>query len=302
MNLAQARRDDSRPASERAPADARAGQAFSFRNHPDAGQGNPGGDQVSTQAFFKKDGGIWQYEHWSNGPADSQIWKSFCLDVKAERLVDLVIAMSNNDPSADVTGLIDDDQPQLAVSNVGCWQYKGTTTVEQNFSGPTGTFVSTTDATVTFVRYRPPATPDGVPGMETFVVDNGTVTGSSTQMTAGCTITGDGSGAISPGPLSGSLQVLLGLDTGVPTTLPRFVSGLGIATVPTHREMACGTGQPVPIDGAGAWNYLAIPASAMPRIEVQADGTIVGTYQRAAPPPSTGMETDTWALTPQRQP
>lgn len=201
-----------------------------------------------------------------------------------------------------MTGLIDDDQPQLAVSNVGCWQYKGTTTVNQNFSGPTGTFVSDADATVTFVRYRPPATPDGVPGVETFVVDNGTVTGSSTQMSAGCTATADGSGTISPGPPSGSLQVFLGLKTGVPTTLPRFVSGLGFATVPTHRETACGTGQPAPSDGPGAWNYLAIPASAMPRIEVRADGTIAGTYQVPAPAPSTGMETDSWALTPQRQP
>ena len=209
-----------------------------FKNHPFAGLGTPGGDQVSTQAFFKKEGGIWQYEHWSDEGPGQEAFKSFCLDVKAERLVGLVIAMSNNDPSADVTALSGDLQPQLAVSSVGCWQYKGTTTVDQNFTSPTGTSTMKADAAVTFTRYRTAAAPNGVPGSEIFVVDNGTLTGDSTQVTGPCTVTQHGNGSIPAGVLSGTLQVSLGLDTGDPGMAARTIFGFGIGNVQTRGASA----------------------------------------------------------------
>jgi hypothetical protein len=209
-------------------------RSISFLNHLDA-LAAPN-TTVTTQVFFKKQGkgSIWQYEHWSDeGLAESV--KSFCLDVVAERIEELVIVFSNSDPERDITHVTDFAAPRLSVSNVGCWRYKGTASVTGIIAGPTMTENAAIDGTATFQRSRTPAIPDGVPGREFFELVDGALTGQSVGQTAGCTQERNGTGSLPSGLLPGThLIVDLGLDLGLGGVPSRAVSGIGLDMVPTH--------------------------------------------------------------------
>ncbi len=274
-------------------------RSFLFLNHPFATI-KTAGFNVTTQAFFKKEGGIWQYEHWSDEGL-KEATKSFCLDITAERIQELVIVMSNDDPKADVTMIPDGSEPRISVSNVGCWRFKGTTSVTDKVTDISGrTSNSTADATITFERWRPAQMPDGAAGRETFQVESGAVIGSLVQTMAPCTLTSNGAGPMPAGLASGTLLVDLGVDYG-PTTLSREVSGSGGSEAQTHTEYVCDMAPPTITDGISSWSWMEFPSEMEMKVEVKADGTIQGNYTSTYMAPFSGTKTMIWNLVPQRQ-
>lgn len=89
-----------------------------------------------------KIGGQWKTEDWTNLP-----YKTYCRDMTAERIEELVLIISNSDFKSrdrklEAPGL----QPVLFATNMGCWQWKGTAHYDD---GPGGL---TVDTTVTWTR------------------------------------------------------------------------------------------------------------------------------------------------------
>ncbi len=276
-------------------------RSLSFFNHIEAFY-PPGSPTVATQAFIKKEGGIWQYEHWSDQPIQVDGVKAYCLDLIAERVVDLVIVMSNFDPKKDITDVPAQMQPRVSVSNVGCWRYKGSASVTASGQSPAwNSFSSSADGSVTFERFRTPQLPNGVPGKETFQVVSGAITGSLNGTNkAGCTVTERSNDNMTPGPASGMLNADLGLDLGT-GVVSRAVSGSGSATGQTHTVVACPNVPDSTSDGQNSWDWFELPAASDMKVEVLQDGTIHGSFPRALSNGASGTETMTWNFTPLRQ-
>lgn len=274
-------------------------RALSFFNHFYAIAPVPE-TAVTTQVFFKKQGSIWQYEHWSDEGLKEGA-KQFCLDLVAERVEEIVIAVSNAHPTRDILDLADAVAPRISASNVGCWRYKGTASVSEDVTTSTGTYVGSADATVTFERWRPAQTPDGAPGREMFAVQSGAVTARSTHTDlAGCTLTRRAGGSLLLGVAGGSLDVELGLDVGT-NNAPRRVGGTGGGPVLTHSELVCPNVPPVITDNDNGWDWLEFPAPTEMAVDVKPDGTIQGSFTRPYPAPFAGTRTMIWNLVPQRQ-
>jgi Bacterial Ig-like domain (group 2) len=276
-------------------------RSFSFFNHIQAfaPAANP---PVATQAFITLEGGIPQYEHWSDETIDKDGVKAYCLDLKAERVTDLVIVMSNRDPQQDITSIPAQLQPRVSVSNVGCWRYKGSASVSASGSTPSWKqFTSSGDGSVTLERYRPSQMPNGAPGKETFAVLQGAITGriDATDL-ADCHLTESSNDNMTPGIASGSMDVELGLDIGI-GVVSRNVSGSGSAAGQTHIVLACPGVDPVVTDAQNAWDWFELPTPAEMQVEVKPDGTIQGSLTRALSNGATGSETLIWNFTPQRE-
>jgi len=90
---------------------------------------------AKVQAVFKiEDDDQWKWEDWT----DKQ-YVSFCRDVKAERLEELVIIFSNSEYQDRGYWVRPPDQaPTIMVSDMGCWRYKGTATAEMTTIGQGG--------------------------------------------------------------------------------------------------------------------------------------------------------------------
>jgi hypothetical protein len=92
---------------------------------------------AKVQAVFKIEGdNQWKWEDWTD-----KKWVSFCRDVKAERLEELVIVMSDSeyqDRGYWVRPL--DHKPTVMVSDMGCWRYKGGVSVELSATGGGNSF------------------------------------------------------------------------------------------------------------------------------------------------------------------
>jgi len=89
-----------------------------------------------------KIGGQWTTENWTDLP-----YRTYCRDMTAERLEELVLIISNSefrsrDRKLEAPGL----KPVLFATNMGCWQWKGTTHYDD---GPGGL---TLDTTATWTR------------------------------------------------------------------------------------------------------------------------------------------------------
>jgi hypothetical protein len=278
-------------------------RSFSFYNHTMAFF--PGvNPQVTTQVFIKKQGGIWTWEHWSDEGIDKDGIKTYCLDLIAERVTDLVIAMSNRDPKNDITNFPAGNAPRVSVSNVGCWRYKGSASVRtdgKNALWPN--FTQSGDGTATLERYRTSQVPNGIPNMETFQVIQGAITGNTTATTAvGCQLTQTSNDNMTAGLATGTLNVKLGLDIGN-NQHPRDVNGSGMAAGNTHTVVKC-AGIPDEVsDGPNNWSWLDIPGPPEATFVVQPDGTISVTtaYTRTLTSGTTGTQTLTWNFKPLRQ-
>lgn len=274
-------------------------RSFIFSNHVEAFAPPASGD-VTTQAFVKKQGSIWQYEHWSDEGFQKEGVKSFCLDLSAERVEELVIAISNTHPSQDID-LPDLVAPRVSVSNVGCWRYQGTASVTTRITDPLFPANETAEASVTLQRVVPAAMPDGLPGIGLFQVESGALEGRGDSRQAGCTMTRSGSGAIARGLPSGSITANLGLDIGI-GVVSRRVHGNGSASVHTRSVFQCPSGPPIITDRLESWNWLQIPEPPEMTVEVKLDGTIKGSHTQSFIAPLSGTRTTTWDLAPQRQP
>ena len=279
-------------------------RSFGFYNHVFAVVKNPE-FTVTVQAFFHLQGGIWQYAPWSTALTDG--FKQYCFDVTAERLTDLVIVMTNDspDPTRDITAevLPQSQWPRISISNVGCWRYKGTTSIDKTVSSAVGSGSSSVNASATFERWQPPQGSRGATGDQIFQVIQGSLTGSSTGTDiTGCTTTAKGSGAIPAGLAQGQLEVKLGLDVlGTGGKVSRNVTGTGTSAVPTHTVLACPTGT-ITSDNPQLWQWLDTPGGANEKpLTVAADGTISGSFTRPNKGAG-GAEVMHWQLAPQRQP
>lgn len=271
-----------------------------FVNHAQAFSPPAAKAIVSTQAFLGKEGSsIMEYDHWSDEPFQIDGVKSYCLDLKAERVLELVIVMSNFDPVDDIDTL--PVPPVISVSNVGCWRWKGSASVSINGTTPVFTSLrSSTDGSVTFERYRPPGVPNGAPGSETFRVLSGTVTGTLEGANpAGCQVTKRAAGNMTAD--SATLEVNLGLDMTGAGAVSRTVSGAGGANLLTHVTIACPNVDPINSTSQEDWSWFELPQANELAVEVKPDGTIQGNFTRPLESPNTGSETMTWSLTPLRE-
>ena len=241
---------------------------------------------------MKKQGSIWEYQHWSD-EGIKEVGKRFCLDLVEERVEELVIVMSNDSPTEDLTFV--PVQPRLSVSNVGCWRYKGTTSVVEHGELESLSEDSAVDATVTLERWRPPEMPDGVLGKEIFVVQSGALTGDSRSV-SGCITTQHGAGPMTAG--DGDVEVALGLDFGT-GEIVRAVSGGGTSNVQTTTTFACDGVPVITSTDPFAWSWLSFPIDA--NAVVHDDGTISGTFTEPPSGPLSSTTTTTWQLTPLRQ-
>jgi hypothetical protein len=127
--------------------------------------------------------GAWKApEDWTTLP-----WKTYCRDRNEERIEELVLIYSNGDAtSRGQTGEwyveLDEDNedddfgllPQVALSNAGCWKWRGSasaTTVLQP-----GLVRTESAHNVVLERRRPPQAPDGAPTTEGFAATSAVVT------------------------------------------------------------------------------------------------------------------------------
>ena len=248
---------------------------------------------ITTQAFVKKQGSIWEYQHWSDEGL-KEVGKRFCLDLVAERVEELVIVMSNDSPTEDITFLSGPGQPRLSASNVGCWRYQGTTSIVEHGDLDGVLVDSAVDGTVTLERWRPPEVPDGLLGRETFVVQSGAVTGDS-RTVIGCTTTRHGAGPMAVGLGDANVDVGLGLDVGT-GEISRAVGGVGTSSVQTTTTLVCDGTTVSTNTGPDGWEWLTFPIDA--NVVVLADGTISGTFTQQPTEPAFITETVTWKLTP----
>lgn len=253
--------------------------------------------KVSVQAFYRKVGSIWQWEHWSDGGLNELV-KPFCLDVVAERLDELVIVISNDSPTEDVTDLPVTSSPRLSVSNVGCWRWHGTSSVTTHTSSVSTNAVGdeTAEGTVTFERESPdPQTNAG--NTVLFWVHNGSVTGASTAVDDNCTFSRSGVGPMAM--FDGSLTVDLGINLG-DGTQSRDVFMFGSSSLSSPWTMVC----PPDVDTSGTgdygWLWLGNPSGGDP-VTVKADGSIQGSHTETLTGDVTGWKTVIWNFTPQRE-
>jgi hypothetical protein len=255
----------------------------------------PQDPNFKIQAMVKKGGSWGNPEDWTKVQM-----KGFCRDVTDERIEELVIIYSNSDtrrPSEPIKLM---PSPLLSVSNVGCWRWQGTASIEEEASGAGSSYQSRVTASgLIFERWRPMEVPDGATGKEVFQVISGLADGRLITM-QGCTTTAAGGGGIPTGVASGSLDIWLGLDLGIDVPL-RTVAGSGASAHPTHTVFACPGADPVEFDGDMSWGWMEMPAPDEQKVEVKADGTIQGTYRRTFTVPLPGSRTMNWMLTPMRQ-
>jgi len=219
---------------------------------------------------LQKINGKWQPEEdWTN-----DLFKTFCRDVKAERIEELALMYSNSDPNRpgfDSVGkdasriyLIEDNGmshvPEVQVSNIGCWSWTGTSTVTTiSPDGPT--IVET--ATATFQRYRlPDTTPDSYVGFDMMKSTNTGTAGYSISGTftgSGCAVSGSGSGPLQGdgGFLADAGFVATFLMPG--TVINRTAIGSGRTGIPVTTTISCPGSPPETSTGPGLSHWLDFP-------------------------------------------
>lgn len=83
---------------------------------------------ATVQALLKFEGRDWALEDWTNVPE-----RRYCLDMKSERLEQLVVMQSNSEFKNRGYFIKSSQLPSTVwVSNLGCWQWKGTLKASQN--------------------------------------------------------------------------------------------------------------------------------------------------------------------------
>jgi len=105
---------------------------------------------ASVQAVYITEDGQRHVEDWTN-----QQWTSFCRDVRAERIEELMIVIGNSEWADRTAKLRPTSQPRLHVTNMACrgWEVNVQTKVVNHSS--TWEHTSTMTTTATFERVRP---------------------------------------------------------------------------------------------------------------------------------------------------
>jgi hypothetical protein len=187
--------------------------------------------------------------------------------------------------------------PKLAVSNVGCWRWEGTSSVRGMLGPGSSSDVSATG--VAFERMRSPMLPAGISGtQEAFAVASGHVMAMSVSDIGGgtgeCVVRSMASGAALAA--DGHLVINLDLDLGTQPGNRRVLAGSGSSTLPTTGAYMC-AGMTIPIDGPMPWSWLEISNDVA---MVSMDGrTLEGSF--SDPPQGGASSTATWRFSAVRE-
>jgi hypothetical protein len=240
--------------------------------------------ELKVQAIPKL-GGQWKApEDWTKVGS-----KMFCRDKKDERLEELVVIFSNGDGRRPQQAIPFNVVPKLAVSNVGCWRWEGTSSVNADGQGS----LMCSASGLAFERDRAAQIPNFDGAQETFKVVSGQVTGKQVVDFGACRIETSASGAVVD--LDGDVLIDLDLDLGLAPPTREVLSGNGSSTLPTPSQFICPT-MTTASNGDSSWSWLQIPAGKT----VSADGaSIDGTSMETSP---AGTTTSTWKLTAIREP
>lgn len=182
------------------------------------------------QALLKINGEWQAPQDWTN-----LSYRSYCRDLKAERLEELVLVYSNADKERPANSVvITPPRMTLSVSNVGCARWDGTATSTATSSSGGNVLTQTWSASVTFGRQLIPGAP-AVPGREFFSTVTGTANWSIAGVdAAGCSHSGSGTGPVQAD--DGQIQLNV-LDVA-----PELSDRISYASVPQDR-LYFGTGQ-----------------------------------------------------------
>lgn len=222
-------------------------------------------DHIGVQAFVKVEGGIREWKDWNDlGVRPDRQNVHWCTDAKAERLVELILIVTNDSPTDDNDSLIDLLLPRFTLSSVGCWRYQGTTSVR---TATTSDQLVTSTVTLE-VDHAPTYANDY---FLHWMVKSGAGHASLTSDDGfGCHTEETGNGPLTTGEAGGSVDISEGLDFGVPLPGSRVVSNFdGVATLGTDLVMSgsCGfSSQHFDLD----WTWFEPP---MHEILVRPDGT-----------------------------
>ena len=139
--------------------------------------------------------GVWKApEDWTHRGV-----VTYCRDNAEERIEELVLIYSNGDTASrgttgnwyvelDPNAYHDQDfglLPQVALSNAGCWQWRGSASVTVNAGSA---FKQASGQDVVIERSRPPNAPDDVPTFAVFTVVSALVTYEERSVAGGCSL------------------------------------------------------------------------------------------------------------------
>lgn len=248
--------------------------------------------RITVQAFEQKKGSIREWKDFSNA-GTGNFTQHYCIDVAAERLTELVVVLSNDDPVTDNVS-VDLLQPRIVVTSVGCWRYQGSVTIVTD--DPSGGLHQTVNSDVILEKDQ------GATWVNDYfihyIVRSGTSAADATQTGGGCTTTSSAAAqALPTGETGGGkLDVGLGFDLGAGNPAGRKVqTGSGTTTMSTQWLMVCTTSQSSGTDPY-FYDWLEQP---MQTINVRDDGTF---GVNVLEPYGDGTKQYTWSFTPLREP
>ena len=112
--------------------------------------------------------------------------KRFCRDKKDERIEELVVIFSNADGRRPAEPMVFGVPPRLAVSNVGCWHWEGTSSESSAAEGPFAQDIRCS-ATAAFTLNRTVVLEGFAAAQESFAAESGQFTGKGVVNAGGCT-------------------------------------------------------------------------------------------------------------------
>lgn len=173
---------------------------------------------ASVQAIYYTQDGRRHVEDWTN-----QQWTTFCRDVKAERIEELVIVIGNSEWANRSAKLAPASQPQLHVTNMACRGWEVSVQAEVTDRGPTWEKTTTMTTTAVFERVRPEVM-RGYP-YEYYRAARGQVQWSHAGHMGNCGGAGDGSYSLADPE---SVHTMIVESYGM-------AFGVGVVTVPPER-------------------------------------------------------------------
>jgi hypothetical protein len=180
--------------------------------NPFTAGGTPLEPTANVRALVKI-GGQWKEENWTTKPA-----VAYCRDLKAERVEELMIVISNSEWADRAHVLSPARPPRLHATNVACRGWTLEATMAGTTKGPSKNQTNAVTTTATLLRYVPPG--DRYHG-DLYKVTSGTVRWSHTGTESNCSGKGEGSySAVNP-----LIQAELYVESFNIAYLPPFVFG-----------------------------------------------------------------------------
>lgn len=247
---------------------------------------------ANVTALVKIEGQAWRREDWSTFRG-----KSFCRDLKAERLEELVIILSNHEWNDQNDKLKPAFAPRLNVTNIGCrgWEFSGEVTYRWF---PRFVNITTTETLTGTFQLEPLLTDNSGGPFLWYALYEGSGKWSHNGRDGTCTVRGDGSFTFN---LHGHTRLYLWLfatDDATATTYQpgrRGYTGIGtrdrIIQAGTYSISCPGSSRTVPYQLLPNWFTTETESTQ----QISSDGTtITGFYDD---PENTGFSTLRWEWT-----